>query len=76
MKLRAEDVAPIIGENESAYRKRILNTRIHNIDYNSWVIDQKVSDMAVAHRAYKNMLGGVLILIVAIAMIVIIKIIA
>lgn len=76
MKFRAEDVSPIIGENENAYRKRILNTRIHNIDYNSWVIDEKVSDMAVAHRAYKNMLGGVLTLIVAIAMIIIIKTIA
>ena len=76
MKLCAEDIAPTIGENESTYRKRILNARIYNTDYNNWVINRKVSDMAVAHRAYKNMLGGVLTLIVTIAIIIVIKMIA
>ena len=76
MKMCVEDIAPTIGESEGVYRKRTLNARIYNIDYNTWVINQKVSDMAVAHRAYKNMLGGVLALIVTIAIIIVIKVIA
>ena len=54
MKMRVEDIAPAIGENESAYRRRVLNARIYNIDYNTWVINRKVSDMSVAHQAYKT----------------------
>ena len=42
------------GESSEEYRIRVGNIRLYNLKHNGWVIDQKVSDMAVAHRAYER----------------------
>ena len=73
--LSINEFLPVVtGEGLGEYRNRILNIRIYILDYNNWVIDQKVGDMAVAHRAYKNMLGGTLFLIVFTLIMVVVKI--
>ena len=75
--LSVDESLPITtGEGLEEYRNRILSIRIYILEYNSWVIDQKVSDMAVAHRAYKNVIAGTLFLIVVIMIMVVVKFIA
>ena len=75
--LSIDELLPVVtGEELGEYRNRILNIHLYILDYNSWVVDQKVSDMAVAHRAYQNMLGGTLVLVVVTLIIVAVKILS
>lgn len=57
--------ALLANESESCeeYRIRVGNSRLYNLEHNGWVINQKVSDMAVAHKAYSNALLGAFILV-------------
>ena len=57
------DFVPRRDENGEGYRTRLLNLQVNNMCWNEWVVDQKVSDMAVAHVALKNALTAVSLLV-------------
>lgn len=61
--LTPNDFVPGDEENTEEYRIRLLNLQVHNMCWNEWVVDQKVSDMAVAHRALRNALTAVFLLV-------------
>lgn len=63
--LACEDIVPEGEEDHINYRARILNQRLNHVKWNDWVLDQKVSEMAVAHVALRNALsatGGVILM--------------
>ena len=62
--LSLDDITPQDGEAREAYRVRLLNLQATYMRSNEFVVDQKVSHMAVAHVALKNALLATLILIV------------
>ena len=58
------DLAPRDKESELEYRTRVLNRHLNHAEWNDWVLDQKVSELAVAHVALRNALsatGGLII---------------
>jgi len=60
-----EDIVPEGEEDHINYRARILNQRLNHAEWNDWVLNQKVSEMAVAHVALRNALsatGGVILM--------------
>ena len=62
--LSPDDIVPRGGEASDAYRVRLLNLQVSHMCWNEWAIDQKVSDMAVAHTALRNVLTAGFLLIV------------
>ena len=50
-------------EDANHYRVRLVNEQLACVQWNEWVVDQKVSDMAVAHIALRNALFGSYLLI-------------
>ncbi len=61
------DLVPRIVEDQMAYRARILSEQLANAEWNDWVLDQKVSELAVAHVALQNALsatGGIILITV------------
>ena len=69
-RLSPEDMIPINGENTETYRTRLRNLQVNNMRWNDWVVNQKVSEMAVAHVAFRNALigtFGIVVLAVVIA---------
>ena len=56
--LSPADIAPTIGETNEAYRVRLLNLQVVYMSWNGWVVDGKVSQMAVAHAALRNALAA------------------
>ena len=67
--LSLADIAPQDGEASEAYRVRLLNLQANYMRWNEWVVDQKVSAMAVAHIALRNALTATFALIVLAAVI-------
>ena len=67
--LSLADIAPQDGEDSEAYRVRLLNLQANYMCFNEWVVDQKVSAMAVAHIALRNALTATFALIVLAAVI-------
>ena len=68
--LTCEDIIPKDKEDKIRYKVRLLNQRLNHVKWNDWVVDQKVSEMAVAHTALRNALvatGGVIFLALATA---------
>ena len=55
-RLTPEGITPRAGETTEQYRIRLLNYQAQNVIWNDWVVNGKVSDMAVAHEALKNAL--------------------
>ncbi len=70
------DIVPSDGETKDQYRLRILNARANHMRWNEWVVDQKVSEMAVAHQALRNALAGTGGLIVVAFLIAIMRLVA
>lgn len=69
--LPCEDMIPKDKEDLIKFKARIINQRLNHIKWNDWVLDQKVSEMAVAHVALRNALaatGGVILITLATAM--------
>ena len=62
--LSPADIVPRDAEANEGYRIRLLNLRVNHLCWNEWVVDQKVSDMAVAHTALRNALTAVSLLVV------------
>ena len=65
--LTCEDIIPKDKEDNLRYKTRLLNERLNHVKWNDWAVDQKVSEMAVAHTALRNALfatGGVIFLAV------------
>ena len=62
--LSPADIVPQDGETPNAYQVRLLNLQANSLRWNEWVTNQKVSEMAVAHIALKNVLTAISILIV------------
>jgi len=65
------DLAPREEESEIEYRTRILNRHLNHAEWNDWVLDQKVSELAVAHVALRNALsatGGLIIVGLVVAL--------
>jgi len=63
--LACKDIVPRDEEDHVNYTARILNQRLNHVKWNDWVLDQKVSEMAVAHVALRNALsatGGVILM--------------
>lgn len=58
------DMIPGDGETSNAYLTRLWNLQANFMRYNEWVIDLKVSEMAVAHAALRNALTATFILVV------------
>lgn len=69
--LSPADIVPQDGEASEAYRVRLLNLQVNHLCWNEWVVDQKVSDMAVAHTALRNALIGIFLLVVVVLALVI-----
>lgn len=68
--LTCEDIIPKDKEDKIGYKTRLLNQKLNHVKWNDWVVDQKVSEMAVAHTALRNALfatGGVIFLALATA---------
>ncbi len=68
--LKCEEILPKTDEDAINYKTRVINERLNFIKWNDWMLNQKVSDMAVAHIALRNALvgtGGVILMIVVIA---------
>ena len=68
--LPCEDMIPKDKEDLIKYKARIINQRLNHVKWNDWVLDQKVSEMAVAHVALRNALaatGGVILIALATA---------
>lgn len=66
-----KDIAPRADEDTCGYRARLVDAQLRNARWNDWVIDQKVSDLAVAHAALRNSLlatAGVILMALAIAL--------
>ena len=57
-------IVPQDGEAGEAYRIRLLNLQANILCWNEWVVDQKVSDMAVAHTALRNALTAIFLIAV------------
>lgn len=64
--LSPQDMIPKNYEDAVTFRSRLLNLQLNNMNWNEWVVDQKVSEMAVAHEALKNVLRATFILILLI----------
>lgn len=62
--LSPADIVPQDDETSKAYRVRLLNLQVNCVRLNEWVTDQKVSEMAVAHAALRNVLTATFVLIV------------
>jgi hypothetical protein len=56
--LPCEDMIPKDKEDLINYKTRIINQRLNHVKWNDWVLDQKVSDMTVAHVALRNALAA------------------
>ncbi len=68
--LTCESMIPQSKEDHINYKARILNQRLNHVKWNDWVLDQKVSEMTVAHVALRNALaatGGVILIALATA---------
>ena len=61
--LSPDDIVPQSGEANAAYRIRLLNLQVNHLNWNEWVVNEKVSCMAVAHAALKNALTAIFILV-------------
>ena len=61
------------NEGCKEYRTRIGLERLNNLEYNRWVINQKVSEMDVAHTAYRNALIGAIALMMLILFVAVIR---
>lgn len=61
--LSPTDIVPHDEEGGDAYRIRLLNRQVNDMLSNERVVNQKVSEMAVAHAAWKNALAAIFILI-------------
>jgi hypothetical protein len=60
-----KDIIPKGKEDHINYKARILNQRLNHAKWNDWVLNQKVSEMAVAHVALRNALsatGGIILM--------------
>lgn len=66
-----ENIIPEGEEDPMNYKARILKQRLNHAKWNDWVLNQKVSEMAVAHAALRNALsatGGVILMAVVTAL--------
>ena len=61
--LSPDDIVPQSGEANDAYRVRLLNLQVNHLHWNEWVVNEKVSCMAVAHTALKNALTAIFFLV-------------
>ena len=61
--LSPEDMIPEDNETSDSFRIRILNLQVNSMRFNEWVVNQKVSEMAVAHEALRNALVSTFALI-------------
>ncbi|MCZ6866311.1 MAG: hypothetical protein O7E55_03140 [Chloroflexi bacterium] len=60
--LSRQDMDPLAKDNPSDYHLRIINLKNNYLWWNEWVVNQKVSWMAVAHTALRNALFGATVL--------------
>jgi len=70
--LTCEDIIPEDKEDKVRYKTRIINQKLNHVKWNEWVVNQKVSEMAIAHISLRNALvatGGVIFLALATAVI-------
>ena len=61
--LSPEDMIPEDNETSETFRTRLLNLQVNSMRFNEWVVNQKVSEMAVAHVALRNALVSTFALI-------------
>ena len=61
--LSPSDMIPGDAETRDAYLTRLWNLQANFMRFNEWVINQKVSEMAVAHAALRNGLTATFILV-------------
>ncbi len=69
LRLTIDDIHPQTNESPETYRLRILHAQLSCSTHNSKVTNDKVSQLALAHRAIKNALGMLLFLIVALGIV-------
>ncbi len=67
--MASNQLDPLPGESPLDYRLRLHNEKRSIVIQNAWANNQKVSDMALAHEAFENILRGVAVLIIASALI-------
>ncbi len=54
--LSRTDICPERGESKERFKRRILNSYMFFVEWNEWVVNQKVNEMTVAHTATRNAL--------------------
>ena len=62
--LSPADLVPQAEEESQSYRIRLLNLQLNIMQRNEWVVNQKVSEMAVAHTALRNALAATFLIII------------
>ena len=65
VRLSPEDMVPKACEEGGVYQVRMMNAQVNHMQWNEWVVSQKVSEMAVAHIAFRNALCGTYALVFA-----------
>ena len=61
--LSLQDMDPLVGDDELVYRRRLLDTKRRQIAANDASVDEKTTEMAIAHVAYQNALFALLIIV-------------
>ena len=63
--LGPDQIRPQRDEDADLYRLRLVKEQLVCVQWNEWIVDQKVGDMAVAHISLSNALFGSYLLIVS-----------
>ena len=73
--LSPREMVPKDADTTATYQARLLNLQLNYMRWNEWVVDQKVSEMAVAHEALKNVLRATFILILLVLVIALVNLV-
>lgn len=62
---RTDAMRPVVDESAVEYRNRLTNSRYRSFQNNLWVANQKLDQLSLAHRAIRNALAGVGLLLIS-----------
>ena len=65
--MKPSEIVPKSNESVEQYRIRLANQRIYIVNYNENTINEKVDQMAVAHRAMTNSIYATMLLVTVVA---------
>ncbi len=71
--LGPDQIRPRRDEDADLYRLRFVKEQLACVQWNEWIVDQKVGDMAVAHIALNNALFGSYLLIIGALIVLVVR---